>query len=193
MVEQVKEHSDKIKYSNWVYSKKIPPEVCDLIISEFKSKDLEYGTVGNDYRIDFNARLVKGVEIPLDHWCLGLLLYYGIDANIENFNYNVTNLALSEFFTYEEGMFYKPHVDVSSNTNHPTHYRKLTVIIQLSDNTDYSGGDLILYDTELNENKMPRERGTIIVFNSNTTHSITKVTSGTRHSLCGWMMGPPFA
>lgn len=193
MAEQVKEPSDKIKYSNWVYSKKIPDSVCDLIISEFKNKDLNYGTIGNNYKIDFDYRLVKGVEIPLDHWCLGLLLYYGIDANIENFNYNVTNLAFTEFFTYEEGMFYKPHVDVSNNVNHPTHYRKLTIIIQLSDEHDYEGGDLILYDTELNENKMPRERGTVIVFDSSTTHSITKVTSGIRHSLCGWLVGSPFA
>ena len=88
MVEQLKEHSNQnYKYNNWFYEKKIPEKVCDLIIEEFKKEEFYYGTVGDSRREDFDARFVESIPIPVGHWCLGLPLYYGLDANIENFKY----------------------------------------------------------------------------------------------------------
>lgn len=194
MEESLKDHSNDgiVKHHNWVYLQKIPEEVCDLIVKEFKDKEYVQGTVGNESRLDLKSRSVRAVPIPEGHWCLGFPLYYGLNANIENFKYNVTNLGSTEFFTYEEGMFYTPHTDVSDHIDNYTHGRKLTVIIQLSNSDDYDGGNLILY-RKLKPQLFPREKGTVIVFNSSMTHAISKVTRGTRHSLCGWMMGPPFA
>lgn len=81
---------------------------------------------------------------------------------------------------------------MSPNIEDPTHYRKLTVIVQLSDESDYTGGDINLYDDSLNPNVLPKEKGTIIVFKSFLPHSVSEVTSGVRYSLCGWIMGPSF-
>jgi hypothetical protein len=181
------------KYSVWSYNKKIPSEICDLIVNDFKNKDFDYGSIGKNNNVDFATRFVKSYNIPLDHWCHGFLLYYGIDSNIANFNYNLTNLSATYFLSYEKGMFYKPHKDMSDYINDPTHGRKLTVILQLTDPSEYEGGDLIWYDSDLNPNLMSKEKGSIIVFNSSIIHSVSEVISGERHSLCGWIDGPPFA
>lgn len=187
------ENTNYLKSSYWIYDKKIPEAICDLIIQDLKNHKCSYGSIGEKNNIDLKYRFVKSVTVPSDHWALGILLYFGFDANTTNFQYYVNRLDFTTFLTYEKGMFYLPHIDVSPHTNDPTSGRKLTVILQLSDENDYKGGDIILYDGNLKPKKMPRDKGTIIVFNSSLIHSVSKITNGTRHSLCGWIMGPPFA
>ena len=36
----------------------------------------------------------------------------------------------------------------------------------------------------------PRQRGSIMLFDSRTMHRVCKVTKGTRKSLVGWVVGP---
>jgi PKHD-type hydroxylase len=180
-----------VKYKSWVYIEKIPSQICDIIVNDFKDREYNYGMVGNSY-VDKKIRFVKTIPIPKDHWCLGILNYFGFDANIENFKYNISDLDYANFLTYNTGMFYLPHNDVDSNTNSPTHRRKLTVILQLSDESDYKGGNIILYH-DLKPCIMPRKKGSIIVFDSSATHCVSKITEGTRYSLCGWICGEPFA
>lgn len=66
--------------------------------------------------------------------------------------------------------------------------RKLNVIIQLSDMHDYDGGDLILVD----DFKIPKNIGTLVIFPSYYMHSVSPITSGTRYSLIGHAWGPEF-
>ena len=37
------------------------------------------------------------------------------------------------------------------------------------------------------------KKGSILVFDSSVTHAVTKIKSGIRYSLCGWICGPPFS
>jgi len=181
----------KVKHKSWVYRERIPTDICDIIVQEFKDREYNHGMVGSGYFND-KSRLVKTIPISKDHWCLGILMYFGFDANIENFQYKVTHLDFTNFLIYEPGMFYAPHNDISSNVNDPTHLRKLTVILQLSDDSDYEGGNILLY-SNLKPYTMPRTKGSIIVFDSSLTHCVSKLTKGIRYSLCGWISGPPFA
>ena len=75
--------------------------------------------------------------------------------------------------------------------NKQTEYvRKLSFTLQLSDPDDYEGGNVELIN-EANENYIaPRQRGTIILFDSRTQHRVNKVTKGTRRSIVGWVVGP---
>lgn len=175
----------------WIYRKKIPENICNLIVEDFNNKNYGVGEIAN-HKVDKTFRFVQTVPVPLDHWCLGIPMYFGFDANASNFRYNISHLEYTDFLKYEKGMFYKTHIDVSPNIEDPTHYRKLTVIVQLSDESDYTGGDINLYDDSLNPNVLPKEKGTIIVFKSFLPHSVSEVTSGVRYSLCGWIMGPSF-
>ena len=68
--------------------------------------------------------------------------------------------------------------------------RKLSFAIQLSDPDDYEGGNVQLLDEAGNQYVVPRQRGTIVLFDSRTQHRVCKVTKGIRKSLVGWTVGP---
>ena len=68
--------------------------------------------------------------------------------------------------------------------------RKLSFVLQLSDPDDYEGGNLQLLDEGGKSYIAPRQRGTMILFDSRTQHRVLKVTKGCRKSLVGWTVGP---
>ena len=93
---------------------------------------------------------------------------------------------------YENGGKYKWHTDMGSKE---TSTRKLTAVIQLSDETKYEGGDLefgITDDTGEKNYTAPRTRGSIIIFPSFLSHRVTPIVSGKRYSLITWMNGDYF-
>ena len=68
--------------------------------------------------------------------------------------------------------------------------RKLSFVMQLSNPDDYEGGNLQLLDEGGNSYIAPRQRGTVILFDSRTQHRVLKVTKGIRKSIVGWTVGP---
>jgi len=85
--------------------------------------------------------------------------------------------------------FVKTHADLSNVG--VTKFRKLTIIVQLSDEEDYDGGDLVVQHYET-MHIMPKKRGTIIIFPSFLLHRVDPVTKGVRNSLVTFAYGPPF-
>jgi PKHD-type hydroxylase len=68
--------------------------------------------------------------------------------------------------------------------------RKISVVVQLSDPSDYTGGEL-----NLNGGNgiitAPKEKNTVIIFPSFVLHRVTPVLTGIRKSLVTWVAGPP--
>lgn len=87
------------------------------------------------------------------------------------------------------GDFYDWHIDIG--TSGTTMSRKLSIVVQLSDPTDYEGGRL-----EINAGgdvkEMPVTQGALIAFPSFVLHHVSPVTSGRRFSLAAWVHGPAF-
>ena len=81
--------------------------------------------------------------------------------------------------TYEVGDFYNWHVD-----SPPEGPRRLSLTLQLSDKTEYEGGDLEFKAYTLNAEAY--EKGSITMFDSHHEHRISPVIKGVRHSLVGW-------
>lgn len=69
--------------------------------------------------------------------------------------------------------------------------RKLSVVIQLTDPSEYEGGDLSLY-TGSNPTQMQKGIGNACLFPSYILHQVSPVTKGTRYSLVAWVTGPQF-
>ncbi len=69
--------------------------------------------------------------------------------------------------------------------------RKLSVIIQLTGETEYEGGDVQFQAAGAPVN-LPRARGTLAIFSPFLLHRVTPVTRGERQSLVAWITGPPF-
>jgi PKHD-type hydroxylase len=68
----------------------------------------------------------------------------------------------------------------------------LTIIVFLSDESTYEGGDFMIQ--YINSTiKIPKKRGSIIIFPSFLTHQVSPVIKGIRNSLVIFAHGPPFA
>jgi PKHD-type hydroxylase len=69
--------------------------------------------------------------------------------------------------------------------------RKLSITVQLSDPSEYEGGELQFM---INQHIItaPKEKGTAIIFPSFALHRVTPVTKGARKSIVGWIGGPPY-
>lgn len=112
--------------------------------------------------------------------------------NAQYFRFDLTgfgeNLQLTNYDQSEQGM-YGWHVDHLHNSNGPN--RKLSVVLQLTDPSQYDGGNL-----QLNAQGSPitikKQRGLIVAFPSYTLHQVTPVTSGSRQSLVAWITGPAY-
>jgi PKHD-type hydroxylase len=69
--------------------------------------------------------------------------------------------------------------------------RKLSVVVQLTNPSEYEGCELKLNVGSKLETA-PRAQGSVIVFPSYLRHQVTPLISGTRHSLVAWIAGPNF-
>jgi predicted 2-oxoglutarate/Fe(II)-dependent dioxygenase YbiX len=121
-----------------------------------------------------------------------------LDYNIHSFLNNVWEEAILFFGTridfiepyslkgYNFGSFFGEHIDnyicVTDKID-----RKLTLIVQLSEDNDYTAGNVSVVGKIL-----PRTIGSLIIFPSNFKHHVSKVGRGERWSLISWAWGPAF-
>lgn len=80
---------------------------------------------------------------------------------------------------YKEGSFFKEHSDADSDKYA---YRKQTLIIQLSEENDYSGARLVV-----DGKGCSKEIGNVILFDSARKHKVTKLINGSRYVLVCWL------
>ena len=127
------------------------------------------------------------------NWLFKKIINKIIDVNSKNFDLQlkfVEDLQFSEY-TEEKRGFYSKHRDCGDkkSLNNYVDIRKLSLTIQLTDESEYEGGELIFYLDE-EEKKAPKSKGTIVFFESDILHEVTPVTKGVRHSLVSWVQGP---
>ena len=170
---------------------------------------------GNYGTVDKDKRNAKNAWVPTSHWIAGFVWHYVQRANRENFLYDLIGIdgESLQYTVYGEGEYYGWHNDqglstyykpISSpsmdrmdtgklasdfvNTN-CEYVRKLSFSLLLSDPDTYEGGNLQLISEDGKSYIAPRQRGTIILFDSRTQHRVQKVKSGVRKSLVGWTVG----
>lgn len=102
---------------------------------------------------------------------------------IEEHNYDIEFVEYYEIKGYGTGDFFDMHVDVHGNVEQILD-RKLNMIVQLSDENDYDGGNLVVRSQAAS-----RKRGTAIIFPSSYGHYVTEITRGTRFCLIGHAWG----
>ena len=124
-------------------------------------------------------------------------IYNKIADNIDHINkkwfgYELLYIEPLQFTMYESstGGFYASHKDTKISQG--ASVRKLSFSIQLCDDSDYEGGDLVLYETLNSQISMSKAIGSISYFPSYTIHEVKPVTKGTRYSLVGWVSGSSF-
>lgn len=94
-------------------------------------------------------------------------------------------LQLTNYDQSDHGM-YGWHQDFNNGVS-----RKLSLVVQLSDPSEYEGGNLEIV-TGSNPTTVRKQRGLVIAFPAFNLHQVTPVTRGSRQSLVAWVSGPAF-
>jgi len=169
----------------WKIENVFSPEECQKIINIFKN-NLKKSTVGGG-EIAEGVRKSKNVWIPMNQeydWIYLKIFKVVGHANDSFFNLDISEITEEVQFTqYESSDYYNWHVDVT-----PENKRKLSASVQLSDPSEYEGGEL---DFGQDGGTADKNQGTVIVFPSYMTHRVKPVTRGVRYSLVTWIAGPP--
>jgi PKHD-type hydroxylase len=126
------------------------------------------------------------------------LMYVASQVNAQYFGYDIYDIVQMDLLKYqgglpnEEDQFYDWHVDTNfwGKGSEGHIHRKITMIVQLSDGSDYEGGDLEFKDNTINQDHDFRAKGSVILFPAPWSHRITPVTKGLRRSLVAWVEGP---
>lgn len=166
------------------------------IIEIGESLELTNGTVVSlkeNESLD-KIRKVKVSWIELNNntgWLYDLLAYIARDLNSQFFDFDLSGFV--EHFQYtvytSDNNHYDWHIDHMTNTKISP--RKLSLVLQLSDPSEYEGGDLELM-TSSEPIKMKKEKGLVCAFPSWTLHRVTPVVKGIRKTLVIWVAGPKF-
>ena len=196
----------------WQFTE-LPIEVIDIVENDIKKFDtsIEPSLLKGQNSNSF-IRNSQNTWIDTSHWISGWLWYYVNQINNANFLYDITDIdnGTLQYTHYKEGEFYGWHSDTALDTYHKPqvkfasgvgrgqeeliqtgeYVRKLSFTLQLSDPTDYRGGEVEFLDSEGQRFLAPKQRGTMIVFDSRTRHRVRKVKEGLRKSIVGWVVGP---
>src|SRR5210317_271091 len=177
---------------------------CDELIQRFEeSKPKKSGVVGkyDCSKINENVRKVQEVRLQND-----VVLSDGFKltkhiimacemANLTNFNFDLEKPHQLEdivLLRYENTDKYDWHLDIGKNE---TSVRKISAIIQLSDEQDYDGGyfEFSIANDKGDDNYYgTRKKGSLILFPAFLGHRVRPVTSGVRYSIVTWILGNSF-
>jgi PKHD-type hydroxylase len=203
----------------WYFKSAVPPKICDDIIKYGLSKAetmAKTGGYGEGKLTKFQIKDMKKKRNSDLVWLNDTWIYKEIHPYIHQanknagWNFNWDRSEACQFTKYKLNQYYDWHCDswnkVYDKPDDPNSHgkiRKLSMTCQLTDGSEYEGGELEFdfrnYDPNMREEskhlKQAKEilpKGSIIVFPSFVWHRVKPVTKGTRYSLVMWNLGYPF-
>lgn len=149
------------------------------------------GLTGDELR-DVRRSHVSWLEYNQENdWIYKKLSHIVSSLNSQFYRFDLTgfgeSLQLTKYDSSENGT-YNWHVDYGGNR---TPSRKLSIILQLSDPSEFEGGNLQIM-THGKPETIRKQRGLLIAFPSYQLHQVTPVIQGNRQSLVAWISGPAF-
>ena len=177
----------------------LTPDQCDEIIRIGRNEKVLNATIGTQ---DEDDTLYRKSNISWIPFADALPIYQIITKWMEVTNNNYfgfDNMQLSEqgqYAEYKKGGFYNWHMDSNVEMSSMQTVRKISMTLLLSDPSDFSGGELVLFNggklDDANEGaKFELKRGHAIFFASFLLHKVNPVIGGNRKSLVMWFGGTP--
>jgi len=177
---------------------------CERIVaigSRLATEEATLEGVDGEEVADRSVRESRTAWIPPDDetwWIFEKLAAVAERAN-RRYGFDLTGFGEDlQFTSYDRpGAFYSWHQDgLDGNVG----TRKLSLVVQLSDPADYTGGELQFFDVvedlvdvDLDAvQEATARQGTVVAFPSFEYHRVLPLRSGVRHSLVAWVSGPPF-
>ena len=188
-----------MKYYWYNYFEAIPITTVDTIVENCLKEELNKGTIGTKDGdvVDEDIRIsnIKLLDIAKYEELFQLIWRYALNANRYAYGFDIANVENCQFSVYDskDKAKYDWHIDTVWG-NPSTFDRKISLIIQLSDPSEYEGGQFQVkgvFNTE-EEKELMNKKGTIITIPSFVEHRVTPVTKGRRLSLIAWIEGTKF-
>tara|TARA_Y100001938_G_C8094118_1_gene437001 strand:+ start:3365 stop:3961 length:597 start_codon:yes stop_codon:yes gene_type:complete len=187
-------YKNKQKMGNWACFKPFNYKEIEAIRKIKESLSFNNGTIStsdNKLGINEDYRTTKVSWIyqqPEYKWLYEKVMFKMVEANSHMWNLDVFGYYEAfQYAIYTQGSHYDWHID----TGPGKFVRKISASLQLSDGSEYVGGDLIIKNGR-DEIPVDRTRGSLIVFPSTSLHKVTPIVSGQRESLVIWLSGPPW-
>jgi PKHD-type hydroxylase len=123
-------------------------------------------------------------------WVYDKLMDLSIDANNRIWGFNLHSIIdLIQYTEYPEGGgHYDWHLDIGPDT---INHRKISIVVQLSDPSEYEGGDLEIWSGG-QFRQIPKMKGCVVLFPSFLLHRVTPVIKGLRKSMVLWIGGDSY-
>ena len=202
----------------WAFKSALPPRLCDDIVKYAlskpediaRTKGYEARELNEDQVLNLQRKRKSDLVWLNDTWIYKEIHPYVHEANKNaGWNFDWVRSEACQFTKYKLNQYYDWHCDSDTKPydkpNDPDHgmIRKLSVTCQLTDGSEYTGGEL-QFDTRSYDPHMRDEdkhvitskeilpKGSIVVFPSFVWHRVQPVTKGIRYSLVLWNLGYPF-
>ena len=201
----------------WYFESALSPKFCDEVIKYANSKKEVLGRTGGYEKEDLTKEEIKNLQRKRksdlvwldDPWIYKEIQPYVHQANVNaNWNYDWDQSESCQFTKYKLNQYYDWHCDgwdkpYEKEGPQKGKVRKLSMTCQLTDGSEYKGGELEFdfrnYEPNMRDESIHRiqckeilPKGSIIVFPSFVWHRVKPVTAGTRYSLVVWHLGRPF-
>ena len=209
----------------WYFKSALTSKFCDDVIKYGLShkedlaitgglgvnRNLKEKPLKEEEIVDLKKKRNSNVVWLNDTWIYKEIQPYIHEANkLAGWNFNWDFSESCQFTKYKLNQYYDWHCDSwdkpydkPEDQNSYGKIRKLSVTCQLTDGSEYTGGELQFdcrnYDPHMRDEdkhvltvKEILPKGSIVVFPSFVWHRVQPVTKGTRYSLVVWNLGYPF-
>ena len=189
--------------SNWndfyyfknVFNDSMIKQLEDMVYSNYKfSKGktgfVELGTDTDSYESN-NRDIAYITPMPYSKWLYDLLFPLALEANEKLFHFDIDIVTDPIHYVIypEDGGHLDWHMDIGA---YGVNKRKIAMTVQLSDPSEYEGGEFEIWFGGKQSIVVPREKGDVICFPSFCMHRVKPITKGQRKCLVFWSGGRPF-
>ena len=182
------ENKDLLQY--YWFESAFSPEQCQEIINIGKTYPQEGGHTfsgAGGETSSIRSSTIRWIDYqdPRVEWFISRLGHMATEANRQLYKLDLYGFTEKLQFTeYEgQGSHYDWHPDIGPNMTK----RKLSIVVQLSDEKDYEGGELVINTGHLMAPS--KKQGTVVLFPSFLMHKVEPLRSGNRYSLVSWISG----
>jgi PKHD-type hydroxylase len=171
-------------------------EELDKILDMYSGVTLEKAVLSDDkITPDLRKSNIK-FDTPTEenNWIFERLAQATMFLNDRYFQFDLLGFSFYQYTVYDTaGSKYDWHPDIWYGDTGPKEdflTRKISLILILSDPSEYEGGKLELYNGTNAIVEIDQKRGRIVAFPSWQIHRVTPIISGIRKSLVTWVQGP---
>lgn len=152
------------------------------------------GGTGPDSNQDKKVRSSQIKWVPKNkewEWLYDKLMAMIVQANVALWDFNlytaIDDIQYTEYHAANDG-HYGWHQDIGPGS---LSTRKISITVQLSDSSEYEGGDLEYWRGGHIDSveKAPRGKGVVFIFPSFMMHRVSPITKGIRRSFVLWVGG----